>query len=197
MTSLYIERAVEAAQKAHTETPYDPGHDLLHHELVWTNCQMIVKGEQLEDQIDQDLLHTAAMWHDWERDQEPVKTRAILQDLEVPAHFIEKIISLIGEHSFEDSQITLEGQILYDADKLEYLSLPRYNAVIEATRSGRMSWGILAKYQKLLGERINTVKDQLHFESAKKEFERRLKEIAEAAKTDVELQKFISAAIQD
>src|SRR5258706_15725276 len=98
----FVKSAVKAAQKSLTETPWDAGHDLSHHEAVWENCLMIIRSEHLEDQIDLGVLHVAVMWHDFERDEKvPQKTIAILQKTGVSQEFIDKVIALIGEHSFD------------------------------------------------------------------------------------------------
>ena len=169
-----IPEIVRRAKVHLEENPYDSLHGVLHHQAVWENCLWIIDKEKLG--VDVEALEIAAWWHDVERGSET--NDLFLRDADsfgFPDELKNKVVSIINEHSFEQKQTLLESKVLYDADKLEYLSPLRLEQLLELYRTGNsMDSKRLEHYKKEWGRRINVVRNNLHFDSTRQEFEKRL-----------------------
>ncbi len=63
--------------------------------------------------------------------------------------FVVKMVDLINEHSFGDTQKTLAGTVLWAADKIEYLSIDRSKKATNELPKEKLD-----EYVKIWGERI-------------------------------------------
>ena len=177
--------AVSEAKDRLKTDPFDAGHDYYHHLAVVTNCLDIVRDEKLA--LDIDALLIAAWWHDYKRNEPDENDRVVTETLEkagATEEFIKKVIEIKNSHSFGEGQVSLEAQVLYDADKLEYASVARVKHVTEAVKKGEMTAEIQDKYKKAFLARIPTVLQELHFESTKPVLIERIKELKAYARTD-------------
>ena len=122
-----IKRAKELLIKA------DASHGLDHAERV---LEYALKIAQAHEEADLEVLEIACWWHDVGRisgDRNHPRASAILVEAELPSFgfvpdFIQEVREAISNHSshavIEPSNI--EGKILKDADKLEYITPERW-----------------------------------------------------------------------
>jgi uncharacterized protein len=114
-----------------------PAHDITHVMRVYNLCLELAKYEQ---NVDLDILRTAALLHDIARTKEDKDVRAgfldadhallgaersaeILRELGYSEEKIERVKHCIASHRFrgENPPRTIEAKILSDADKLDVL----------------------------------------------------------------------------
>lgn len=174
-----IEKVLNEAEKRLKENPTDAGHDYDHHVSVVLNCQTIISKEKIT-QIDINALRIAASWHDYLRGDESKNDQiltSIMEEAGYKRDYIDKVLSIKNSHTYGVSQQNLEAKVLFDADKLEYLSTRRYSRITNAVQSGEMSMETLAKYKKAFRERIGNIRDQLHFEISKSIFDKRMQDV--------------------
>lgn len=174
METINIAPILQDAKKRLTLHPVDAAHDASHHARVADWSMKIVQAEGLN--VDQPLLTVAGWLHDIE-DRRGKKTkiiRQILRNNNCAEDFINRVIFIIGEHSFGKRQTAQESKILYDADKLEYVDPRRLNSFMQAAKDGRLDEKTYLKYQKQWAARAYTIPDSLHFNFSKKEFFRML-----------------------
>jgi HD superfamily phosphodiesterase len=184
----------ELAQRYLAEHPFDALHSVAHHAKVWENCQWIVGQERLE--VDLVTLEIAAWWHDVERgSEEHSLLRQGLTNLGIEPEFIEKIVGIINGHSYGQEQTSLEGKVLYDADKLEYLSLERVDTLVTAFKNGAIPQDRFDYYKKGWAKRIPNVRGKINFESTRKKFEEELVIFMEHAQKEPLLAEMLSPVI--
>lgn len=178
-------RLVQFAQDYLKESPFDAGHDLEHHARVVGHCKRIVKEEKLT--LDWKALETAAWWHDIERkdlDKNNKLLRNVARENGISMDLADRAIGILNKHSFGNEQDDLESNVLFDADKIEYVSVQRYERVFEAVRQGAMSKEVWNRYKTKLGERIPHIPTMLHFSVSKQIFRDQLAEVQQAVKLD-------------
>jgi len=170
------------------QNPFDAGHDFLHHEEVFENVVAIVKGENLI--VDMAALSVASWLHDYERNDEEARDkylRQIVSESDVPADFAQKVIRIMSSHSYGEVQESEEQKVLFDADKLEYLSVPRFIRVMDAITRGEMTEEIWSKYKKAWKDRIPRVRGLLHYDTSRKLFDERIGPLLSFIKSDQRL----------
>jgi hypothetical protein len=181
MDTYYSQVIADLSRKILKTQAFDAAHDYKHHKTVADNCLNIIRLENLQDKVNLDVLISAAYWHDFERGTEGDYKKAkkdndgisrLLKKENVPENFINQVNKLIDEHSFHSDQVSLEGKILFDADKLEYVSLYRFKDSLNKLPPEKINY-----YRDLWKSRINTVRDRLFFESSKNLFDRRLNKL--------------------
>jgi hypothetical protein len=188
-------KLVEDARKRLQENPFDSVHNESHHESVWINCQKIVKAECLD--VDMSVLEVAAWWHDVQRDakDETELLRSKFRDLRVPKQFQGMVIAAIASHSFGKQQETVESVILYDADKLEYLSVSRVRLLLGDFSNGKMSQDRFDYYIKAWKKRIKGVRKQLHYKYSRELFEQRLPDFLRFCENHGDLKSFVDDVV--
>jgi HD superfamily phosphodiesterase len=175
---MYPEIFVQEAQRYLLVHPFDCIHGIDHHEAVADNCQAIILREGLSSKIDQPALMVAVHWHDVQKDSENHDfLREIMQLGGANKTFTEKVIGIISCHSFGHFQIGLEAKILYDADKLDYLSISRLKTLLDSRNKGEMTEERFDYYKQAWKSRIVSVQKTLHFKYTKKRFKEDLKEL--------------------
>ncbi|MCR8968862.1 HD domain-containing protein [Facklamia sp. 7083-14-GEN3] len=105
------------------------GHDWLHIQRVVTNCEQIIK--QIQEPINIQVVLAAAYTHDLLDDKLKAEhllkeedLRHLLEQAKVPQKEVEQVLTIIKKLSFsanliEKQTLTLEGQIVQDADRLD------------------------------------------------------------------------------
>ncbi|MGF3114131.1 HD domain-containing protein [Facklamia sp. P12937] len=105
------------------------GHDWLHIQRVVANCEQIIK--HIQEPINVDVVLAAAYTHDLLDEKIKVDylltekdVRHILKEAQMSLEEIEQVLSIIKNLSFaanliEKQHLTLEGQIVQDADRLD------------------------------------------------------------------------------
>lgn len=161
---------------------YDPLHDICHHYDTWRNCIDIIQVEDLK--VDKIFLEIAAWLHDYEtynKDNKHEKLRTLLKKHRISDSKIKKIIQIIEEHSFSKTQTLIESEILFDADKLEHVSLYRWEYVLQAYKDGLFRDEAIAKYEKTQERLLKEVNNRLHFEYSKGKYRKLKKKFIEFA----------------
>lgn len=185
---------VSKAKAVLSENSYDSLHNASHSELVWNNCRTIVLKEGLSCQMD--ALEVAAWWHDVDRKDGSIKTlKDALKQVEIDEDKRRLIINAISEHSFGNTQTSTESKVLYDADKLEYLSLGRFLSLLDGVREGEINKEKFDYYKNEWRKRIVKVRESLNYESTKLEFDKRLSDIKDISNEDASLRDMVSGVI--
>lgn len=187
----------EAKQKL-TNNPYDAGHNLTHAEAVWATAQDIVSHLPLDpgskhqtdpgSYVNSDALKIACYWHDvvvnppdklHPAGENVADTTAHLeirlQSLNFPLAFICLTADAVRYHQFNDKPVNLEGQILWDADKIEALNLDRWLNAKRAVDEGKMSPSKLDSYINTALEWLKVLRSKYHFDYSRWLFDERLK----------------------
>jgi len=136
--NIKIVKAIKKA-KEYIRQMANVGHDESHMKSV---INYAMKIAAVEKNVDSDVLELAIWWHDVGRlhrdDGHPQKSaemaREYLQANDFDADFIEKICDAIENHGSKagaDLPTTLEGKILRDADKLDFLTPARWKVTIQ------------------------------------------------------------------
>lgn len=149
------EKAVNEAKKFLNKHSRDKAHDLAHHQAVWKNCQNIVSAEK--PKINLQLLKVATYWHDvvldeikWPSklnvEETCIYLSSLLPKLRFDDNEVQNIIATVQHHEFRDTPKTNEGMVLQDADKLETVSIERWNRTLTDHRKGRMTKENITSY---------------------------------------------------
>lgn len=159
-----------AAQKQLVLKPIDLAHDITHHYRVYEWSLKINNSEKLN--ANADLLTVCAWYHDLggRRGENIVLLRDLLSKHTNDDNFINKVIKIIGEHSFGEVQSGLESKILFDADKLEYVNPLRLSWFLRTYNDRFVSEEKYRQYKKEWAERIGKIKNMLHFNYSKEKF---------------------------
>ena len=166
---MMIDQLIADAQTFLRVSPYDEAHGLDHHQRVWNNIKWIIKQEKLL--VDREALEIAAWWHDVDKGtNNSRKLITALRHHHVPRARIETILTIIYQHSFEDTQTTIEGKILFDADKLEYVSLDRWKKFLTMLQKNPSKQDTMKAYQNAIANRIIPVYQRLYFSATKQLF---------------------------
>lgn len=178
------QKLIDYAQTYLQKQPFDIVHDLEHHQLVVTNCTGIVTAERLTPNME--VLMTAAWWHDVDKSYETANSsdntvvffRKVAADLGVDDTFIDHCVHTIEEHSFSNTQTCLESQILFDADKIEYVNVNRINKLVMDIKAHpeKYQQERLQTMHAIWISRITKVHQMMHFAYSKKVFLSQLKE---------------------
>lgn len=175
---------ISFAQSYLKRRPFDIVHDLEHHQLVMTNCVEIIKREQVP--IDKDIILTSAWWHDVEKSYQTANSsdstiiffRKTAQELHADSDFIDQCCLTIAQHSFSQSQTTIEGRVLFDADKIEYVNDIRISKLINdfVANPDKYQHDNLQQTHDVWLARLKKVCDMMHFKYSKQTFLSRLKQ---------------------
>lgn len=188
MIEAKMQTVLQEARARLKDDPFDAGHDYVHHALVIQNCISITRQEGIKLSPDSEgALRIAALWHDYKRGNEEENDRILTDTMLVAGfgdNFIHRVLSIKNSHSYGNTQKSIEAKILFDADKLEYVSAIRYKHISAAIRKGEMSLETLAKYKMSFRERIGQIREQLHFETSRKLFDKRMPQAIEYQKVD-------------
>lgn len=170
MEKTSISNAVKTIKESLMNDPFDAAHDFDHHLRVYRGCQKIAKAEHLS--VNWKVLTIAAWGHDLggRTGDETKRLEKILAGYKYPQEFINRVLSVIREHSFGKKQDTLEGRVLYDADKLEYVSSARLTSFLIAAKKGLLSDTAVFSYKRQWADRIDKVINTLHYSYSKQEF---------------------------
>ena len=149
--------AILRAKKHLIKKSRDRSHNLEHHQDVWKTCKSIIQAEKLK--TNEKLLKISAFWHDvvvgekkWPSrlmvDETCVYLSKLLRELKFNDKERSNVVETIRHHEFRDTPSTLEGLILQDADKLDILSLDRWNRTLESYKRGVMKKETLSSYMR-------------------------------------------------
>lgn len=127
---------IDEVEKIVSEKLSCSAHDLEHTFRVYNNCLRISKDME---NVDLEVLKYAALLHDYARVEEDrdntgktdhallgaEQAREVLTKLGKEEEFIDKVCSAIRTHRYRNNlkPETIEGKILYDADKLDVIGI--------------------------------------------------------------------------
>lgn len=206
-TQAVIDQAVQFL----TAQPFDAGHDLEHHRTVLTLAEDIAQHSQVP--IDLEALKIAVMWHDVvtepvdnpdtaDRNQIKLHTceyvRSLLTQQGFAPTFVTTVVEAVQYHSFEDQPRNTEGKILFDADKLAAIDLPRWRKVVQAHETGKMSDTSYIGYLTAGKQWLREMTGKLHFAYSQQLFTERMKAVMQdpwaqklALQIDVNLETYL------
>jgi hypothetical protein len=161
MEMLYV-KAIERAKELLTKSPFDVYHTLDHHTEVVQNIFDIVKQEKIN--CDTQLLEIAAWWHDVFKD-DPRESELLTEEF---SNFgldkeIQKISNIISGHSFSQEQQSVEAKLLYDADKIALVSIPRWRFAFNQFDLGLIPKEERDKYISEWNRRMPIMEAKLNF----------------------------------
>lgn len=172
------------AESAHKKNPADMAHDWQnHHVPVLENMMNIIEKENLNNEVNVPACLCAAAWHDYKRHSGDFKVMDdSINDRGMSLEFGQKVKDIINEHSFKDKRETIEGLLLWSADKIEYVSKDRYLAAKKG-----LPKLIATMYHMMMKKRIPKVIEEMQdcpFESAKEIFKTKYNEFKEFINTN-------------
>lgn len=155
-------------------TANDVGHDLTHAQRVAADARVI--GVDL-NYDDLDFLELCGWWHDVGRiynpDHEKLSAKLMCQDLKRRgvAHKTRRLAhKAVYKHRWDMEPKTIEGRIIKDADKLDFISVERWNM--------RQVAGDQVRNQKNL-DRLPYIRSHFYFDISRRLFDQRLGAFAE------------------
>lgn len=158
----------------------DPLHDYSHALRTCENAESIITREGLGIFLDKGLLRNAIWWHDVDRGRkdgdDSFTFKKYAEELNLSFVYVNKVVGIIGEHSFGKKQTTLESKVLYDADKLEYVSIPRVENLLRAKKVGLIEESMIEEFKTSWGLLIKNIEPTLNFLSTKHFFIERKKQ---------------------
>jgi HD superfamily phosphodiesterase len=148
---------IEIAENFLKKQQYDAAHDLNHHKSVWRTAQDIAKNvERVDFPAGLDLLEISCMWHDVltkpyppeirkEHKKVTAETADYVKHLMLKNGFEENeaqtVYLAVLYHEFDDRPQNREGEILFDADKLDVLSIERVRRFVQSDEAEKYRHG--------------------------------------------------------
>ena len=147
----------------------DPKHSLSHMESVVQYTKEILENVE---EADKEICLISAYWHDVGRSvQEKGHAKLSadmlqeeMQNLGYDEEIIQKCYLAIYKHSWKEEPATLEGKIIRDADKIDFVGIGRWKQCIETN----------CKFNKILQLLPTMRKELLELESSKEIFDREI-----------------------
>jgi hypothetical protein len=129
-------------------------------------------------EVDSRLVEVAAWWHDAGRlynpDHEELSAHLAdtsLRELGVDAVSREVVFEAIAFHKWSMSPRTIEGEIIRDADKLDFVSVSRWAALLVEERTDTL---------RAFGESLHSIRNELlHLEPSRPLFDATVRQLAE------------------
>lgn len=120
-------------------------------------------------------------WHDVFKNNDKEKDLIVgeLRKVGFEEVKIKRALSIIGGHSFGEKQNSRETQLLYDADKLELVSIPRWFYAFDQAEAGYISKKERDKYIPEWNRRIPLLINKLNFPYSNRIFTERHKEFTD------------------
>lgn len=114
----------------------DPKHSTTHMESVVKYVKEILEFEKTADK---EVCILSAYWHDvgrlhGEKGHAGLSAEMMQEEMKKQNYdeeFIEKCVKAISNHGWYETPETLEGIIIRDADKIDFVGIPRWKSCIE------------------------------------------------------------------
>lgn len=118
----------------------DKEHDIIHMNNVLVNTKDILS--RIDVSVDREVSIIAAYWHDVGRSvtnkgHEKVSAQMLRDEmtrLNYEEDFIEACYKAIINHRWDMEPLTIEGKVLKDADKLDFLGIERYERCLNGNQ---------------------------------------------------------------
>lgn len=184
----HVDQILDLARTHLYDSPYDVAHDLAHHLEVLRNALQLAH-ELSDEELDFDVLRIAALWHDIpvpgsvEKNSERTAEYLEQKMHEIGFHkdFIKKVYDAVSRHSFGQQPTTIEGKVLYDADKLELLNLQRLSRYHRAVEQGKAPRQKAEADFRRVADNFKTLRGTLHFEASKRRFDLAYEKLRQAS----------------
>lgn len=159
-----IEKAIEFMKQVS-----DPKHALSHMESVVGYTKEIVS--KMEN-VDKEVCLISAYWHDvgrtvQEKGHAKISAEMLqeeMKNLGYHEELIQKCYLAIDKHSWKEEPETLEGKIIRDADKIDFVGISRWKKCIETN----------CRFRKILQLLPTVRKDILKLDCSKEIFDREI-----------------------
>lgn len=146
----------------------DPKHSLSHMYAVVNYTKEIL----LKVEADKEVCIIAAYWHDvgrsiQEKGHAELSAEMLKNEMQNSGYnneFIEKCYNAVCKHGWNEEPETLEGIIIRDADKIDFIGIGRWNQCIEDN----------CKFNKILDLLPTMRKELLKLECSKEIFDREI-----------------------
>jgi HD superfamily phosphodiesterase len=194
-----VQAVLSQAKEFLGKQSYDAAHDLSHHENVWRTAQEIVENIHFDGDID--LLHIACMWHDLltkpypeevRKDHKKVtgETAEYVKNFMIKNGFSESeaqtVFLAVKYHEFDDHPRNIEGQVLFDADKLDVLSTERVRRFVQSDKAGKVPMWKVKSYTVGAEIFLKQMRRKFQLDYSKKLFDQKIKSFFE----DPEIQEY-------
>lgn len=130
-----FEKSIEEAKKFISEIE-DTAHNFTHTKSV---VEFAIKIAEEYDEVDTELIEVAAWWHDVGRLYHEIHEKLSaemayesLKNLNVEIKICQKVYNAIIFHKWSMQPQTIEGEIIRDADKLDFISISRWKLCLES-----------------------------------------------------------------
>lgn len=175
--------AINRAKELLSKNPFDLYHTLDHHAEVVLNIFDIINHEKID--LKTDLLEIATWWHDVFKDNPREKELLTKEftDLGLSQEEIRKIINIVVGHSFGQEQQGIEAKLLYDADKIALISIPRWKYAFARFNAGLISKEERDKYIPEWNRRMPIMEDKLNYKYSKLTFRQKHAEFVDWLKS--------------
>ncbi|HPA25747.1 MAG TPA: HD domain-containing protein [bacterium] len=136
MNKKIIKKSITEAKKIMRQID-DPAHDYEHARSVFLDALKILKRSELK--VDMNIIALSAWWHDVGRlyknvGHEKISAKMAYDNL-VELSFDKKncllVYNAIVNHKWSMKPKTIEGKIIYDADKLNFISIQRWKKCLK------------------------------------------------------------------
>jgi hypothetical protein len=166
-TARYV-RVVKEIQSRLLYSPSDIAHDIFHHFVVWQNTKYIMWFDEIKPP-NVEFLELAVWGHDMElEDHETVQVFKIMRAAGYSLEEIAEVTYIINSHAYvpEENQV-IEAQILFDADKIEYVNPHRWVWIGENIKNGQFPVKKATAYMENLRDKLPLVIEQVRFRATK------------------------------
>lgn len=176
ITAIKKIQAVNRAKKILLDNPYDVYHTYDHHLNVWQNCICI--SRYVSGKMDLDTLEISSWWHDVFKGRQDESELIVneLKNLNFEKETTNRILQQISEHTFGEEQTSIESKILFDADKIELISMARWKHAFDLFEAELITKQERDKYVAETNKRIPLLVDNLHFDFSNGLFKARLQQ---------------------
>lgn len=177
-----LKTVIQKAETLLQTIKYDDAHDLKHHKRVWEIAKDIALHSR--GKVDNESLQIACLWHDVitkktskNHEEITLETAEYLKRFMTKLGFnnkkIQRVYLAIVHHEFNKKPINIEGNILFDADKLDAFTPERIFWFMRSKRGKNVIWQL--KLSVLRNRFVrNYIKRKLHYDRSKFLFEKRV-----------------------
>ena len=166
-TEYKIDLLIKYITKFLKKTPPDCAHDHGHHIRVWKNVQYLISKGGFD--VDEKIMKVCSLWHDVDKHNNDTSIEKYCRLVDLDSRVIRKINKIILDHRWSSKPVSLESKLLFDADKLEYVSVPRWNQALFYNNKDNL----IKLYFEGLNKRLPEMYKKMNFDVSKKIYKTR------------------------
>lgn len=160
-----LKKLIGLAKLILTNNPPDLAHDFQHHQRVWQNILYIQKKEKIR-KLDMVMLQLCAYWHDINKHHFNANPALLFYTMTGDKKTADVIEKTIDTHGWRNKAKTSLDKMLFDADKLEYVSLKRWRPLLRSNLDIEQA-RLFKVYFEGLNKRLPSLPSRLHYASVK------------------------------